>query len=24
EEHPYDVQHTLRVFEEANERLRAG
>jgi predicted metal-dependent enzyme (double-stranded beta helix superfamily) len=22
EEHPYDVEHTLRVFEEANERLR--
>jgi predicted metal-dependent enzyme (double-stranded beta helix superfamily) len=23
EEHPYDVQHTLRVFAEANERLSA-
>jgi predicted metal-dependent enzyme (double-stranded beta helix superfamily) len=21
EEHPYDVEHTMRVFEEANERL---
>lgn len=23
EEHPYDMEHTLRAFEEANERLRA-
>ena len=23
EEHPYDVEHTMRVFEAANERLRA-
>jgi predicted metal-dependent enzyme (double-stranded beta helix superfamily) len=23
EEHPYDMEHTRRVFEEANERLRA-
>jgi predicted metal-dependent enzyme (double-stranded beta helix superfamily) len=22
EEHPYDVEHTMRAFEEANERLR--
>jgi predicted metal-dependent enzyme (double-stranded beta helix superfamily) len=22
-EHPYDVEHTMRVFEAANERLRA-
>ena len=22
EEHPYDMEHTLRAFEEANERLR--
>lgn len=22
EEHPYDVEHTMRVFEEANDRLR--
>ncbi|HEV7393359.1 MAG TPA: hypothetical protein VGO08_17085, partial [Burkholderiales bacterium] len=22
EEHPYDLEHTLRAFEEANERLR--
>ncbi|MDX1556530.1 MAG: hypothetical protein R3212_10930 [Xanthomonadales bacterium] len=24
EEHPYDVEHTLRVFEESNRRLRAS
>ena len=23
EEHPYDVEHTMRAFEAANERLRA-
>lgn len=23
EEHPYDVEHTLRVFEESNRRLRS-
>lgn len=23
EEHPYDVEHTMRAFEEANERLRS-
>jgi predicted metal-dependent enzyme (double-stranded beta helix superfamily) len=22
EEHPYDVEHTMRLFEESNERLR--
>jgi predicted metal-dependent enzyme (double-stranded beta helix superfamily) len=22
-EHPYDVEHTMRIFEAANERLRA-
>jgi predicted metal-dependent enzyme (double-stranded beta helix superfamily) len=22
EEHPYDIEHTMRAFEEANERLR--
>lgn len=21
-EHPYDIEHTLRKFEEANERLK--
>ena len=24
EEHPYDVEHTLRAFEESNARLAAG
>lgn len=24
EEHPYDVEHTMRAFEEANERLRGS
>ena len=24
EEHPYDVEHTMRAFEEANERLRGN
>ena len=23
EERPYDIEHTLRLFEEANEQLRA-
>ncbi len=24
EEHPYDIEHTMRAFEEANERLRGN
>jgi predicted metal-dependent enzyme (double-stranded beta helix superfamily) len=24
EEHPYDVEHTMRLFEESNARMRAG
>ena len=24
EEHPYDVEHTMRAFEEANQRLTGG